>query len=68
MQLKVQWVKTQRGYPAWVCRYGNIISQSTISAMRCFKTQMKKLESLGISTSHIEPVPKIIKTEVVNND
>lgn len=68
MKLKVEWVKTKRGYPAWICRYGNIESQSTISATRCFRTQLRKLRSLGISTSHIEPTPKIVKRKVENND
>lgn len=68
MKLKVEWVKTRRSYPAWICRYGNIESQSTISATRCFKTQLRKLRSLGISTSRIEPTPKIVKRKVENND
>ncbi len=63
MKLKVEWQQTSRGYPAWVCRYGNIESQSVVSATRCFKTQLRKLRSLGINTSHIEPCPTIIKTE-----
>lgn len=64
MKLKVEWINTKRGYPAWICRYGNIESQSTVSATRCFRTQLRKLRALGISTSHIEPTPKIIKKKV----
>lgn len=63
MKLKVEWAKTWQGYPAWVCRYGNVVSQSQVSAMRCFRTQMRKLKLLGIDTSNIESTPQIIGKE-----
>lgn len=68
MQLKVILAKSRNGYPAWICRYGNVVSQSTVSAMRCFKTQLKKLKSLGIDISRFDPVPKIIKEREKNNE
>lgn len=64
MQLKVEWAKTWYGYSAWVCRYGNIVTQSSISPERCFKSHIKKLKSMGIDTSGISPIPVIIKKEV----
>ena len=68
MQLKVIWAKSRNGYPAWICRYGNVVTQSTVSAMRCFKTQLKKLKSLGIDTSRFDPIPKIVEKEGIKND
>lgn len=64
MQLKVEWTKTRYGYSAWICRYGNVITQSQISPERCFKMQIKKLISMGTDMSKISSVPMIIKKEV----
>lgn len=66
IQLKVEWEKTNYGYSAWVCRYGNVVTQSTISPERCFETHLKKLKSIGIDTDKISPVPKVIKAPTCN--
>lgn len=50
--IKVEWGKTCRGYDAWVCRYGNIITQSEISAKNCIEKHLKKLQDIGIDTSN----------------
>lgn len=63
MKVKVKWARTMHGYSAWMCRYGNIEAQSTISATKCFKNLLNKLKSSGINTSNIEPIPKIIRKE-----
>lgn len=68
IQLSVVWQHTNRGYPAWVCRYGNIASESQKSPEKCFKALLKKLEAMGIDTSKISPIPKVIRKEVQNDD
>lgn len=50
--IKVEWEKTFRGYNAWVCRYGNIVTQSEISAQNCIEKHLKKLQDIGIDTSN----------------
>lgn len=61
--LEVRYEKTKYGYLAWVCKYGNIISQSTLSPERCFWIQMKKLKAKGVDISTISPEPIIINEE-----
>lgn len=60
MQLKIKWEKTRRGYYAWQCLYGNIITQSSISAEKCFQNTLAKLKSKGIDIHKFDPTPKII--------
>lgn len=68
MRLKVEWKKTWQGYHAWECHYGNVVSQSTVSATKCLKMLLRRLKSLGVDTSHIEPIPEIIEKEGIKND
>lgn len=54
MLMKVEWEKTQYGYEAWVCRYGNIVTQSTISPEKCLKNHLVKLKSNGYNVEKIK--------------
>ncbi len=67
-RLKVIWEKSPvyRNCFVWVCRYGNIITRSTVSPERCFKMHIKKLKSNGIDISKFDDKPIIIqKSEVI---
>ena len=62
MQLKVRWSKMPfRTYSCWVCRYGNIVTESQISPERCFNAHLKKLQKLGVDISKFAPTPVVIK-------
>ena len=67
IQLEVKFKKTEYGYFAWVCEYGNMKSQSIQSPERCFQTLIRKLRASKIDTSIISTEPIIIGSEENKN-
>lgn len=58
--LTPEWKKTRRGYYAWECSWGNIVSESKISPEKALINLVRRLRNSGYS---IEPVKdKIRKT------
>lgn len=54
MRLKIKWCKDYSGAYVWMCRYGNIITKSSIHPQRCYDLQMRKLRKQGVDISRIE--------------
>lgn len=63
MRLKIYWRKDCYGKYAWICRYGNITTESTLHPQRCYILHMKKLYNKGIDISKIESNFDIIDPE-----
>lgn len=60
MRIQVKWTKDYNGEYIWMCRYGNIVSKSSIHPKRCFDGLIKKLKANEVDTSKISNVIDVV--------
>ena len=58
--MKPKYIKTRERGWCWVCKYGNIITTSTVSAEACYRNHIRKLSSLFFDIDKIESNIEII--------
>ena len=52
--LMPEWKKTRRGYYAWECNWGNIISESKTSPEKALRNLVKALRNRGYDVNPIK--------------
>lgn len=58
--LRPEWKKTRRGYYAWECSWGNIVSESKTSPEKAIRNLMKSLRNNGYD---VRPILEHIKQQ-----
>lgn len=58
--LMPEWRKTRRGYYAWECNWGNVISESKTNPEKALRNLVKALRNRGYD---VTPIKEKIKRE-----
>lgn len=61
--MKPKYIKTRERGWCWVCKYGNIITTSTISAEACYRKHIRKLAAMCLDINKIEENIAIINRQ-----